>query len=227
VSSHNKATAALLALLAMGCSDAEGSIAPTDAGNDSDTDSDTDSDNGSDTDDDGCAAGGNWYDQTTSLCWQDPPSEEIMDWYAASGEADDDRNPGGAADYCGDLVAGGFDDWRLPALDELLSLMRGCVDGEATGDLSHSECTTNPPECSSTNICDIHGDCDYCSYMNGPGSGGCFWDPDLDGPCESYWSSSPSNEYNTVAWYILFHSAYVQDSNSAFDRYVRCVRGGS
>ena len=74
-----------------------------------DVDTDTDADSDADTDDavdsgiDGggqpadCPADVAWYDDSTGLCWQNPPSEETMGWQEA-------------IDYCENLSLGEMQD---------------------------------------------------------------------------------------------------------------------
>ncbi|MCK9462914.1 MAG: DUF1566 domain-containing protein [Proteobacteria bacterium] len=62
---------------------------------------------------DPCTSDGEWYDEHTGLCWQDPPGDSLM--------IQDE-----AIAHCDDLVLGGRDDWRLPRIQELIALVRGC-----------------------------------------------------------------------------------------------------
>jgi len=60
-----------------------------------------------------------WYDSSSGLTWQNPPTKTRMNWQAA-------------VDYCSSLTfaEGG---WRLPTIGELRTLIRGCVDTETSG----------------------------------------------------------------------------------------------
>ena len=72
---------------------------------------------------------GFWIDETSGLVWQDPPRDSVgtgVDFWAA-------------ADYCAGLGDGG---WRLPDINELRSLIRGCPATELGG-----ECAISDPEC--------------------------------------------------------------------------------
>jgi len=205
-----------------GCFDSDDDLATGNSGSDADTDSDTDSDTDGDGDtdtntyndtDDGCDAGGNWYDPETGLCWQEPPSESDMSWHDA-------------LEHCEDLETGGFDDWRLPDIDELISTMRGCANGDETGDMSPSECAMIPAGCSSTDSCEGVDDCMYCSNLEGPGYGGCYWDPELSGECWRYWSASSRADDDSYAWEVVFYDGAVDHYEKGYDSYARCVRSG-
>ena len=218
----------------------------TDSDMDSDTDNDTDSDSDIDIDTDtdtdidmdadadadydatcppmtDCAGGK--YDSRTGLCWQDPPGNKEMNWYEATGTADPDYNPGGAVDYCGDLELGGHKDWRLPDIDELISLVRGCVQGTATGTLSPSTCGLNNPDCLDVFCCE-GPHCVTCPYDEGPGTGGCYRDSALSGDCDMFWSSSTNISAQTYSWGVDFSDCYMDNVNKTNDNKAYCVRNG-
>ncbi|MCP4675596.1 MAG: DUF1566 domain-containing protein [Deltaproteobacteria bacterium] len=75
------------------------------------------------------------------MCWQDPPSTSYIYWAAANS-------------HCDGLTVGGFTDWEPPSIDELVSLLRGCQNGTATGDLSLSTCQMTPAGCAATDSCE-------------------------------------------------------------------------
>jgi hypothetical protein len=170
-----------------------------------DTDSDTDFESSlADCD-------GGKLDPATDLCWQDPPSGEIMDWVSA-------------ISHCDGLVFGGHSDWRLPRIDDLISLLRGCQDGAATGDLSPSTCEMTPAGCTATDTCDGSSGCWYCTHLSGPGAGGCYQDPSLGGTCSTSWSSSTVVSSAVYAWSIMFSGGGVVLSPKQNSTFARCVR---
>jgi formylglycine-generating enzyme required for sulfatase activity len=169
---------------------------------------------------------GGYLDPETDLCWQDPPlSAPLINWYEATGVAHLTHNPDGATNYCEDGTWGGKNNWRVPDVSESISLIRGCVNQVDTGDLSPSICGVNDPECLEDSCNDGPG-CAICSDLGGPGSGGCYWDPLLEGSCGSfYWSSSTLADDTDRAWRVSYWSGYVNDADEkSSDRRVRCVR---
>jgi hypothetical protein len=209
---------ALVVLVVCGCwhvsplaEDASGD-SDGDTDTDSDTDVDTDTDSDTDTDVDACSASGTWYDWETGLCWQNPSSVDSFNW-------------NNAATYCNNLSLGGYDDWRLPKIQELISLLRGCVNGVSTGDLSTSECGVSDPDCLGDACCDAA--CNYCDELAGPDDDpdGCYWVPELEGPCTLYWSSSYTN-YVSYAWFVFFNAGMVYSFDKSYTYCARCVRGG-
>jgi hypothetical protein len=197
----------------------------TDADGDADGDSDADADTGPETDswdeEDGgvafpmdlCAAGAGRYDHVTELCWQDPPDDE---W----------RSHGEAQTYCASLVLNGFHEWRMPIIGELISLLRGCVTGNATADLGRSGCpiSSSPVDCPYDN-CLLDEECLVCPSLEGPGEDGCYWDPTLGGSCAEHWSASPSQMLPGYKWTVDFEDAKADRVHSGSNSVarVRCV----
>jgi len=157
----------------------------------------------------GCAAGssGGGDDDSSSssgLTWQDPPSSDYMFW--------DD-----ATTYCENLSFDGHDDWRLPTIDELRSLIRGCdatVTGgacNATDDCLDLACRNDP--------------CGGCDKLAGPASDGAYWPDGMSGAIDWYWSSSPVADDDYNAWYVDFYNGVVYNSYYGTNvGLVRCVR---
>jgi hypothetical protein len=184
------------------------------AAGDADTDADTDSDTDSGTEAlptmEPCEGG--LADPASGLCWQDPPLAGPL-------------NRNFAVDACAGLDHGGHDDWRLPAVHELISLLRGCVDGTATGDLSPSACAAADPGCLDSSC---NTGCGACDYMGGPGDqpAGCYWDEILTGTCGACWSASPHATAAGIGWVVSFGLGFAHTEDDGTPALVRCVRDG-
>ncbi len=133
------------------CIQVEGDVV-TDSDGDADTDVDADTDADSDVD---TSSDLRWYDSSTGLTWQAKIIEIGITWY----EADE---------YCEELVYAGRDDWRIPSVDELRTLVRGCPEMETGGDCPISN------DCASWRDCNTD-DCDGCENGEGPNDG-CYWE---------------------------------------------------
>ena len=136
--------------------------------------------------------------------WQKQPAPEQL-------------NLGEARSYCEKLSLGGHDDWKLPSISQLRSIIVGC-DKTHTGGI----CGVTD-ECLTSNPCSKDG-CRGCSSNQGP-AGGCYWPEALEGTCGRYWSSSPMTSYENTAWYVIFNYAFISFDNQENKKFVRCVRG--
>lgn len=127
-------------------------------------------------------------------------------------------------EHCEQLVLAGHDDWRLPAIDELRTLIRGCPDNQPDGACQVSEacsarrCATRCGTCSSDACVDCAND-------------GCLWAPDMWDPCPLpgafYLSSTTIPDEDQAAggvWTVGFHRGHVSDSTYEAMLFVRCVR---
>ena len=149
------------------------------------------------------ATGEPWYDSSSGLTWQNPPADDLMVWDYAK-------------DYCTNLSLDGHNDWRLPTISELRSLIRGCP-GTVTG----GACGVTD---SCTDIsCNDSGGCYDCSSGDGPADG-CYWPDEMEGSCSYYWSSSPVEDFDNLAWYVGFYDGNVNVNYVGYYGYVRCVR---
>jgi hypothetical protein len=194
-----------------GGTDADADVTPeseTAADRDGDVDAVVDAGRDTDIDSDASRCAGGWYDSSTGLCWEDPPDPWLDGW-------------SGAVDYCEGLSAGGRDDWHLPTIGALRSLIRGCL-GTVTGGACGVTDTCHRSEC-------FNAACRECEYMfgDGPGTYGAFWPSELGGPPldRSHWSSS--DDYVAgIAWHVDFWTAQVLSSAEDYAGRVRCVRRG-
>jgi Protein of unknown function (DUF1566) len=174
-----------------------GGDADTDSDTDTDTDTDADSDTDLDTDTDSyCIGNGVWYDSTTNLCWQ-----KISDRSA--------YGPSYAESYCSSLTIDGYDDWVLPRVQDLISLIKGC---------SSRKCGVSDPGCLESS-CVEGSDCSPCNPLEGDG---CYWDQALVGSCEEFFWSSSVLGYSH--WYVNFRTGTIVDDLATWTLNLRCVR---
>ncbi|MBZ0273860.1 DUF1566 domain-containing protein [bacterium] len=190
--------------------------------------------NGSD-DDNSDHSDAAWTDASTGLTWQSARFEEV-EWKSAN-------------QHCDDLQVSGFDDWRLPSISELRTLVRGCAatesggscgvtddcaafsddeagnkdaaaGGESRADPKTSDDDGDPPPCADHT-------CLGCDVGDGPNDG-CFGVSELEGECDWYWSSSVITDIPEYPWILQFTDAKVFacfPDNSCDGSYsVRCVR---
>ncbi len=110
-----------------------------------------------------------WEDPATGLSWQDPQKDAYAKGYEGLTQPDAER-------YCRELVLGGYDDWRLPDIDELRTLLRGNPSHEAGG--------ACPVRDGSVKGAMYDPACVQAPDYEGPAAGGCYWNPELTGPCD-------------------------------------------
>lgn len=192
-----------------GDSDVDGDV-DGDSDVDADSDSDGDAEPDGDADDENDADEGETFDCTggvfveaTGLCWQDGPNLSGMDWESARA-------------YCDELSLNDFDDWRLPIIDELLTLIEGC---------DQAACGITDPDCLDFHPCS--DECNMsCEYNDGP-TGGCYWPGDFSGSCGSpFWSDSTHTDDPVMAWVVRFaFGRPTGNPKTSTDGVVRCVRG--
>ena len=157
--------------------------------------------------------GEQWCDDTSGLCWQNPPYQKNrgLCWKVTS-------------DYCEQLIFDGYDDWRMPDIDELRTLVVGCPQLETGGDCPIKD--GSGWDDMDTDKCTTCGD--------GAADMECYWDSELKGTCNrsteqdpavEYWSSSLNTD-DPANWaaFIHFGSGTMGFNHTISFGDVRCVR---
>ena len=152
---------------------------------------------------------GVYFDASTGLHWQNPPSAVEHNWRSASS-------------YCSSLSLAGHGPgfWHLPTISELRTLARGCTSGVTGG------------TCRVTDTCLASGcqdiDCVGCQPGGGPGYSGSYLPPPVVGPTSRmfYWSSSSLSGRPAWAWQVNFAVGGVIRRRKSESSPVRCVRRG-
>jgi hypothetical protein len=139
------------------------------------------------------ACGGGRYDPASGLCWQHPTNNQQYGWQDA-------------IDYCGGLDLAGYTDWRLPGIEELLTLFEEC-----NVDLAGS----------SGGYCRSCFDSETCRALFSSGD-----DSGNNGGWGNPWSSSSCSAFPSCAWSVDFSNGTVNTNDSMGNMLgARCVRG--
>lgn len=124
-------------------------------------------------------------------------------------------NVADALGYCDSLTLLGAGGWRVPTVDELRSLMLGCADTQTGGACGLTE------DCATADCRDDA--CDGC--IDTPGGGpaaGCYWNPNLQGQCGGYWSSTSAG--GGFGWIVDYADGTIRQRDAALPAgLVRCV----
>ncbi|MBM4310654.1 MAG: DUF1566 domain-containing protein [Deltaproteobacteria bacterium] len=169
-----------------------------------------------------CAYYSVWCDPSTDICWQDPQKDYLTQDYNGIVSYDAER-------YCDELVVLGYDDWRLPTVVELRSLIRGNTeteypdgpcplwDGSPFADAQDSACLGR-------------------ADGGGPGVEGCYWPDILRGSCHrpdpathgihplEYWAVGAAADRPEWIACVLFDSGAVTYNHINSLGEVRCIR---
>ena len=167
-----------------------------------------------------CTFYSTWCDEETDLCWQDPPK----DAYTAD---DPGLTQPDAIRYCEELVYGGYGDWYLPNIDELRTLISGNSKTQSGGDCPITEGSPRSDM--------FDPACGPLDEYEGPGDGGCYWLPDLTGPCDRPDPAAEGHPLETISSTVASDDEFwvacvlFDKSATAFNHIysladVRCVR---
>jgi len=141
-------------------------------------------------------------DTKSLLMWQRKHADKSMTHKEAEG-------------YCEALTLAGHDDWRLPTISELRTLIVGCQSGTDACKVS-DQCLA--AKCLSITC--------SCQKLKGPGENGFYWQVGVwQGEGKYFWSSSIQGGKNGKrAWDVGFNYGNVYDFDRTQKADARCVR---
>jgi len=141
---------------------------------------------------------GVYYDTGRGLMWQITPDPTYYAQYNAE-------------EHCANLTIGDLDDWYLPDISQLRSLLVGCDKTDLGG-----QCNIDVAGCTESSC--RSGNCDGCSRTDT-----CYWHTFWQGECSYFWSSTPNE--GSGYWYINFENGRLNVTLPNVGTYLaRCVR---
>jgi len=141
-----------------------------------------------------------FVDTKSKLVWQRVSINRNMNWESAK-------------KYCENMTLAGYEDWRLPSLSEIRTLIRGCPATEIG-----SQCRAMD-SCPSWDNCRTEV-CEGCKDK----SSACYWPKQIEGRCNWYYTSTPDSTKKGDAWNLDFQRALIGTTYTWRKNYVRCVR---
>lgn len=163
----------LLLLLSCGSGSDDDDDGSSTGDDDNDDNSNTDDDIDDDISDDDLAdddddtypplqcADGMCLDPSSGLTWVQVESMSVFTWEDAK-------------TYCQELVFGGYDNWKLPSISELRTIVRGCPQTETDGSCE----VTDENTVFSEQTIEDHL-CGGCDWWAGPGRNGIYMPPEI------------------------------------------------
>ncbi len=149
-----------------------------------------------------------WNDEVFGRMWQlqvDPANPHMS-------------NLNSAISYCENLSWAGFDDWHLPTIVDLRTLVRGCPYTEFGGDCGIDDSCINYDD-----ACNDLMTCSGCTQGST-----CYWPDELGHDCYQAWSLTmvlnSGDNMPTNAWVIDFSTAAIQELEMDQNAVVMCVR---
>ena len=126
-----------------------------------------------------------------------------------------------AVSYCNDLNYDGKDDWRLPTISELRTLIKGCA-GTMPGGVC--EVSSDSPVCLESS-CYNESNCS-CDWIEGPGNEGHYLDSNIFDWDQgaNLWSSSEVTDNSSDAWWFYCGSGKLSTMGKTGNRQLICVR---
>ncbi len=165
-----------------------------------------------------------YTDETTGLDWLTNIPTQKMDWYDA-------------VDYCANLDLFG-DDWRLPSISELRSLVRDCKFLEYGGtcrvydDCTSRDCFLEDSENELFSYCQAG-----CGIYDEPNQYGAYFPDEMGDVGSKYyylWSSTERSDYTDSAWIMTVLASHSGSADPYIGSYYKttadkfwatCVRG--
>lgn len=157
-----------------------------------------------------CEEGAFWDGSTcVPICGQSSkrPCKDLTTGFFWSEITESKKRWSDSVQYCEDLTEGGFDDWHLPTIGKLRTLMQN---------------KTNFSECGITDTCLSYTDCytDACDESDEN-----YYEIEYSklGDEDTLWSSSEA-QLSEYKWFVNFYSGTIYYLDPKGICYVRCVR---
>lgn len=132
-----------------------------------------------------------------------------------------------AEQYCADLEWAGFNDWRLPTIDELRTIVEGYDDVEQYGRCKvTAKCLEYACKEKGATDENDHPCANNENQHTGPGPDGCYWSAVWhERFCGPHWSTSRVTTAQNEVWVLDFYTPAIYDIfTTGSTAFPRCVR---